>query len=141
MTNFVKGHWYQNKNTKQYFQCMTDAAHGDNYFRLRLAGSESCFVKVHMDITVYAHASLTPDFSNAKVGDGCFDVELEHCEISEVREYDVYTRLMVDDGKGNLNPHIIYKDGYAHNPLLFNSFAQFTAYWAEKALDMEGNHD
>lgn len=84
----------------------------------------------------YVPASLTPDFSNAKVGESCFDVELEHCEISEVREYDVYTMLMVDDGKGNLNTHIIYKDGYTHNPLLFNSFAQFTAYWAEKALEM-----
>jgi hypothetical protein len=100
----------------------------------RIAGSDR---RKCISIKRLTPSSLIPDFSNAKVGESCFDVELEHCEISEVREYDVYTRLMVDDGKGNLNPHIIYKDGYAHNPLLFNSFAQFQAYWAEKVLVRE----
>lgn len=101
----------------------------------RIAGSDR---RKCISIKRLTLASLTPDFSKADVGESCFDVELEHCEISKVREYDVYTMLMVDDGKGNLNTHIIYKDGYAHNPLLFNSFAQFQAYWAERALEMGG---
>lgn len=140
MTEFVKGQWYQNKNTKQYFQCMTDAARGDNYLRLRLAGSESCFVKDHMDITIYAPASLTPDFSNAKEGDECFSVEEGVCEIMQSKSDKLIAAMNEDGGwdaftkEGKLEPE-------SKHPLLFNSFAQFQAYWAERALEMGGSCD
>ena len=130
MTEFVKGQWAICDGA--YVQ-IEQPAYRRGLMVCRIAGSDR---RKCISIKRLTPASLTPDFSNAKVGESCFNVELEHCEISVVREYDDYTVLIVDDGKGNQNPHIICKDGYTHNPLLFNSFAQFQAYWAEKALEM-----
>ena len=132
MTEFKTGQWAICDGA--YVQ-IEQPAYRRGLMVCRIAGSDG---RKCISIKRLTLASLTPDFSNAKVGESCFDVELEHCEISEVREYDVYTMLSVVDAKFNKNPHIIYKDGYAHNPLLFNSFAQFQAYWAEKALEMGG---
>jgi hypothetical protein len=144
MIEFVKGQWYQNKNTKQYFQCMTDATRGNNYLRLRLAGSESCFLKDHMDITVYAPASLTPDFSNVNVGDECFSPILSHCQIANIDgNWELYgdtNRFDVSEiyvkQKHTNNYMYYYPPRRGHHPSLYNSFAQFQAYWAEQALLM-----
>ena len=69
MTKFIKGQWYQNKATKEYYQCI-DTAH-NVLLACRRAGQDTHIIRYGC-ADDYTTASLIPDFSDAKVGDECF---------------------------------------------------------------------
>ena len=137
MIEFVKGQWYQNKTTKEYYQCI-DTAH-NVLLACRRAGQDTHIIRYGY-AEDYTPASLIPDFSDAKAGDECFSVEEGICKIMDGKSDSLIAAMNKDGGwdaftmNGKLEPE-------STHPLLFNSFAQFKAYWAEKALEMGGNHD
>lgn len=132
MIEFVKGQWYQNKTTKEYYQCI-DIAH-NVLLACRRAGQESARIRYGC-ADDYTPSSLTPDFTNAKVGDECFSAEEGLCKIIMDSTGKLIAAMNEDGGwdaftkDGKLEPE-------SNHPLLFNSFAQFQAYWAEQALLM-----
>lgn len=141
MIEFVKGQWYQNNTTKEYYQCI-DTAH-NVLLACRRAGQDTHIIRYGC-ADDYTTASLIPDFSNAKVGDECFSPMLSNCLISDINgEWEMY-----DDGErfevSEVSAKQKHSDNYTYyypptrntHPLLFNSFAQFQAYWAEQALLM-----
>ena len=132
MIEFVKGQWYQSKATKRYFQCVCSDT---GCIRMRQSGS-----LMHYNIDVFNFdmlipASLTPDFNDAKAGDECFSAEEGLCKIMHSNIDNLIAAMNNDGGwdaftkDGKLEPE-------STHPLLFNSFAQFQAYWAEQALEM-----
>lgn len=134
MIEFVKGQWYQSKATKRYFQCVCSDT---GCIRMRQSGS-----LVHYNIDVFNSnmlipASLIPDFNDAKAGDECFSVEEGICKIMHSNADNLIAAMNESGGwdaftkDGKLEPE-------STHPLLFNSFAQFKAYWAEQALEMGG---
>jgi hypothetical protein len=92
-----------------------------------------------------------PDFSKAKEGDECWMYGIGETGISSIG--DDYVTVWDDENK-----YVFDKSGYLYFieeyigdayvqgvscgleefPMLFNSFAQFKAYWAEQALEMGG---
>jgi hypothetical protein len=83
--------------------------------------------------------TLTPDFTNATIWDECFSVHLGLCHITDINtKYDDFMILTVDGGNGCLDAELIENEGYKNNPTLFNSLAQFMAYWQEEALKLKG---
>ncbi len=138
MSRFVKGQWYQCKATKRYFQCVCSDT---GCVRMRQAGGNGrTVIEILSLFDMLIPASLTPDFSKAKEGDECFSVEEGICKIMHSNIDNLIAAMNKSGGwdaftkDGKLEPE-------STHPLLFNSFAQFKAYWAEKALEMGGNHD
>ena len=137
MSRFVKGQWYQSKATKRYFQCVCADT---GCVRMRQPGDWGDLDRDVINLDMLIPASLIPDFTDAKEGESCFSVEEGICEIlygkpdgliavmNESGGWDAFTK------SGKLEPE-------STHPLLFNSFAQFQAYWAEKALEMGGNDE
>ncbi len=134
MTKFKKGQWYT--DGKQYCQYIKrgEDADGNPIHYIRPAGD---VVEFSYYVDNLTPASLTPDFTNAKVGDECFSVEEGLCKIMHGTSTTLIAAMNEDGGwdaftkDGKLDPE-------SNHPLLFNSFAQFQAYWAEKALEMGG---
>lgn len=147
MTEFVKGQWYQNKTTKEYYQCI-DTAH-NVLLVCRRAGQDTHIIRYGY-ADDYTPASLIPDFSDAKAGDECWLYGIGETGINSIG--DDYVTVWDDENK-----YVFDKSGYLYFigeyigdaytqgvsceleefPMLFNSFAQFQAYWAEKALVRE----
>lgn len=147
MTEFVKGQWYT--DGKQYWQYIKQGkdANGNTIHYIRLAGD---VVEFAYDVDTLIPASLTPDFTNAKVGDECWLYGIGETGINSIGD-----NVTVWDDE---NKYVFDKSGYLYFigeyigdaytqgvsceleefPMLFNSFAQFQAYWAEKALEMGG---
>ena len=82
--------------------------------------------------------SIIPDFKNAKVGDKCFSPEYDEGVILCLPEKPNYS--MADTYTIKYKEHIVRIDktellntGGKH-PMLFNSFAQFKAYWEEQEI-------
>ena len=91
-----------------------------------------------------------PDFSKAKEGDECWMYGIGETGINSIG--DDYVTVWDDENK-----YVFDKSGYLYfieeyigdayikgvscgleeSPMLFNSFAQFQAYWAEHALEMD----
>ncbi len=141
MIEFVKGQWYQNKTTKEYYQCIHTA---HNVLLVgRRAGQGTNIIRYGY-AEHYTPVSLNPDFSNAKVGDECFSPILSHCQIADIdgnwefygdtNRFDV-SEIYVKQKHTN-NYMYYYPPRRGHHPSLYNSFAQFKAYWAEQALEM-----
>lgn len=141
MIEFVKGQWYQSKATKRYFQCVCSDT---GCIRMRQAGSLMHYNIDLFNSNMLIPASLNPDFSNAKVGDECFSPILSHCQIADIDgDWELYgdtNRFDVSEiyvkQKHTNNYMYYYPPRMGHHPSLFNSFAQFQAYWAEQALEM-----
>jgi hypothetical protein len=115
---FKKGQWYQYEN--HFWQ------YDDNCFRH--AGNE-----IPVKNLSYANkltpASLTPDFSNAPEFGDCFHV------IDGICKYRIDDNgVWIADGRYNLDGRYLNRDKH---PALFNSFAQFMAYWQEEAFKMK----
>jgi hypothetical protein len=159
MIKFVKGQWYQKKTTKEYYQCIDkeqwlydettkecrqiiDIKH-NVLMVCRRAGQDTHIIAVG-DANDYTHVSLNPDFSNANVGDECFSPILSHCQIANIDgNWEIYcdtNRFDVSEiyvkQKHTNNYMYYYPPRRGHHPSLYNSFAQFQAYWAEQALLM-----
>lgn len=98
----------------------------------RIAGSDR---RKCISIKRLTPATLIPDFSDAKAGEECFSVEEGICKIMDGKSDSLIAAMDKDGGwdaftmNGKIEPE-------STHPLLFNSFAQFKAYWAEQALDM-----
>ena len=141
MSRFVKGQWYQSKETKRYFQCVCSDT---GCVRMRQSGSWSHYNSDAINFDMLIPASLIPDFSNANVGDECFSPILSHCQIADIdgnwefygdtNRFDV-SEIYVKQKHTN-NYMYYYPPRRGHHPSLYNSFAQFQAYWAEQALLM-----
>ena len=91
-----------------------------------------------------------PDFSKAKEGDECWMYGIGETGINSIG--DDYVTVWDDENK-----YVFDKSGYLYfigeyiggayingvscgleeSPMLFNSFAQFKAYWAEQAREMD----
>ena len=127
---FVKGQWYT--DGKSYWEYCGQS--GNDYL-LRKAGSDKMLCCPYIDDLL--PASLTPDFNDAKAGDECFSVEEGICKIMHSNIDNLIAAMNKSGGwdaftkDGRLEPE-------STHPLLFNSFAQFTAYWAEEGLKMKG---
>ena len=133
---FVKGQWYT--DGESYYQYVSKGING-HIFR-KPGTSFTGWIDPH-DFDKLTPASLTPDFSNAKVGDVCFSVHLGICHIADINtEHDDFVILRVDNGKGCSDAELIEYEGYKNHPEVFNSFAQFISYWAEEGLKMKGGY-
>lgn len=144
MTKFVKGQWVTLYG--KYLQVVADLGVKVK-FRLPGTHTERLIDKKR----AYRHASLTPDFSKAKEGDECWLYGIGETGINSIG--DNYVTVWDDENK-----YVFDKSGYLYFigeyigdaytqgvsceleefPMLFNSFAQFQAYWAEQALEMGG---
>ena len=137
MSKFVKGQWYQSKATKRYFQCVCSDT---DCVRMRQAGGTGRTAIEILLFDTLIPASITPDFSDAKAGDECFSVEEGICKIMHSNIDNLIAAMNKSGGwdafekDGKLDPE-------STHPLLFNSFAQFQAYWAEQALEMGGKDE
>lgn len=80
-------------------------------------------------------ASLTPDFSNAKEGDECFSPIHGIGYFTMMKHKWGETTVVYDNG---VRDYAVCAKGTTPHPLRYNSFAQFQAYWAERALEMGG---
>lgn len=132
MIEFVKGQWYQNKTTKEYYQCI-GTAH-NVLLSCRRAGQESAIIRYGC-ADDYTPATLIPDFSDAKVGDECFSPIHGIGYFTMMKHKWGETTVVYDNGV--IDYAVCAKSTTTH-PLRYNSFAQFQAYWAEQALLMGG---
>ena len=130
MTEFVKGQWYQNKTTKEYYQCV-DTAH-NVLLACRRAGQDTHIIRYGC-ADDYTTASLIPDFSDAKVGDECFSPIHGIGYFTMMKHKWGETTIVYDNGESE---YAVCAKGTTTHPLRYNSFAQFQAYWAEQALLM-----
>lgn len=132
MTEFVKGQWYT--DGKQYWQYIKQGkdANGNTIHYIRLAGD---VVEFAYDVDTLIPASLTPDFSDAKVGDECFSPIHGIGYFTMMKHKWGETTVVYDNG---VMDYAVCAKCTTTHPLRYNSFAQFKAYWAEQALDMEG---
>lgn len=99
-----------------------------------------------------------PDFSKAKEGDECWLYGIGETVINSIINSigDDYVTVWDDENKyvfdksgylyfieeyiGDAYTHGVFC-GFEEAPMLFNSFAQFQAYWAEQALEMGGKDE
>ena len=130
MTEFVKGQWYQNETTKEYYQCI-DTAH-NVLLACRRAGQDTHIIRYGY-ADDYTTVSLNPDFSNAKVGDECFSPIHGIGYFTMMKHKYGETTVVYDNG---VRDYAVCAKGTTTHPLRYNSFAQFKAYWAEQALLM-----
>lgn len=132
MSKFIKGQWYIIGNDYYEYNEERHTWLGENLHWFRKAGE--------LDGTPFGDpiatpSSLIPDFSDAKAGDECFSVEEGICKIMDGKSDSLIAAMNKDGGwdaftmNGKLEPE-------STHPLLYNSFAQFKAYWAEQALLM-----
>lgn len=113
----------------------------------RIAGSDG---RKCISIKRLTLASLTPDFTNAKVGDECWLYGIGETGINSIGDnvtvWDDENKYVFDKSGCLYFIGEYIGDAYTQGvsceleefPMLFNSFAQFQAYWAEKALEMGG---
>ena len=135
MSRFVKGQWYQCKATKRYFQCVCSDT---GCVRMRQAGDLEYYDKDDISFDMLIPASLTPDFSNANVGDECFSPIHGIGYFTMMKHKYGETTVVYDNG---VRDYAVCAKGTTTHPLRYNSFAQFKAYWAEQALEMGGKDE
>lgn len=110
---------------------------------------DGAYVQIEQPAYIGRGLMVTPDFSKAKEGDECWLYGIGETGINSIG--DDYVTVWDDENK-----YIFDKSGYLYFigeyigdaytqgvsceleefPMLFNSFAQFQAYWAEQALLM-----
>ena len=144
---FVKLQWYS--DGYEYYQYYRKTTWGCKSFRA--AGKTTVDTLYPKEYERLTPSSLTPDFTNAKVGDECFSATNGNCIVNDIDGCIEYQ----EDGKDKVcwfeiqvrigklqSTYIFEKDGkssfFDNHPTLFNSFAQFHAYWAEESLKMKG---
>jgi hypothetical protein len=98
----------------------------------RIAGSDR---RKCISIKRLTPSSLTPDFSDAKVGDECFSPIHGIGYFTMMKHKWGETTVVYDNG---VMDYAVCAKSTTTHPLRYNSFAQFQAYWAEKALEMGG---
>lgn len=129
--DFIKDQWYVYDN--YFWQFVGVSKTGKNQFRY---AGDDCNIYIGVEDKLKP-SSLLPNFRNAKVGDECFSVEEGICKIMDSKSDSLIAAMNKSGGwdaftmNGKLEPE-------STHPLLFNSFAQFTAYWAEEWLKMKG---
>lgn len=139
---FIKGQWYV--HNKKYYQYSHDEDLGKklklHYFRK--AGSEeanSFYHDTYKYVDEISPASLIPDFTDAREGDACFSAQCGNETILSLKVYGIGMDEYVWIGTSSNFAYT--KEGKASplqiHPTLFNSFAQFMAYWQEKALEIK----
>lgn len=131
MIEFVKGQWYQNEHTKEYYQCI-DTNH-NGVMVCRRAGQDTHIIAYGDANNDYTPVSLNPDFSNANVGDECFSPIHGIGYFTMMKHKWGETTVVYDNG---VRDYAVCAKGTTTHPLRYNSFAQFQAYWAEQALLM-----
>lgn len=131
---FEKGQWYTDG---ERFYCFIEKrpplhkAYNAWWFHEAGKGKTTITHESHLDCLVVA--SLTPDFSNAPEFGDCFNV------IDGICKYRIDDNgVWIADGRYNLDGRYLNRDTH---PTLFNSFAQFMAYWAEEGLKMKEEKD
>ena len=144
MTEFQKGDWAICNG--EYVQ-IEMPAYRRGFKVCRKAGSNK---RKCISVKRLTKASLTPDFSKAKEGDECWMYGIGETGINSIG--DDYVTVWDDENK-----YVFDKSGYLYFieeyiadayiqgafcgleelPMLFNSFAQFQAYWAEKEVEKE----
>jgi len=134
---FVKGQWYT--NGESYYQHCSNQQ-GIDFFRLAGVKDEEIWL-TNEQLAKLTPASLTPDFSKAKVGDSCFCATLGNKKIDAADASCAFVHIDL----GQDTHEAFYLNGKAHendiHPTLFNSFAQFMAYWDEWKLNQKGGTD
>lgn len=133
---FEKGQWVTCEGF--YMQVMNRVS--DHVYECRFAGRKGEWVDKHIGKMI--PASLTPDFSNAKVGDECFDSAhgqgfIRFIPIDKPNHYVSSFTIVC----GNTTYHLdeaAMRFPVTKHPTLFNSYAQFMAYWQEEALKLKG---
>lgn len=134
MAQFKKGDWFKYSDRGNAFCQITSMPGGGHNGTYRVAGQRDRdlqFASVNMK--AFIPVSLEPDFSNTKIGDKCFSPEFGNAVV-----YDKKSNIInIDFGNhGTVAVHTID----CKHPVLFNSFAQFIAYWAEWRLTNDPHH-
>lgn len=149
---FEKGQWYS--DGERFYQ-YHDIGYSNNILYFRMAGNN--IPLPYGQPEKLTPASITPDFSNAKEGDECWGYDFNNQSITFISEDTVQvkyesksgfdqTAIFWKNGKiYGFRTHdangLHYLDWESAHPSLFNSFAQFQAYWAEEFLKMKGGSD
>jgi len=132
--DFIKDQWY--KYDGCYLQFMGVSKTGKNQFRY---AGDDCNIYIDVEDKLKP-SSLLPDFSNAKEGDECFSAEDDFCIMLPCHD-----KHFVPAMNSNGGFDVFLPDGRltaeSKHPTLFNSFAQFLAYWQEEALKLKGGSD
>ena len=132
---FIKGQWYSDGNDYCQFVDEVTVASGIVYM-FRIAGNSYREGLHDAVVSNLKPVTLEPDFSNAQVGDECFSTIDGISIITLIVDNSVYINMEENDyGFGGK-----YYSESPH-PILFNSFAQFKAYWAEWELKQKGGSD
>lgn len=142
-TDLKKGDWVMHKNNlEQVVETISDKV-----CLCRYAGST--YLAHDVAIHNIERASLIPDFNNAKIGDKCFSSDMGLCIVSGFEKYEggneedyffIETVIVRHNCK---ELEYQWKQSYIRDkqhPSLFNSFAQFKAYWAEWELNNKGEN-
>ena len=112
---FIKGQWYEALGEFWQYDGKAFRHAGDDIPVRNLSYADKL-----------KSTTLTPDFSNAPEFGDCFNV------IEGVCKYRIDDNgVWIADGRYNLDGRYLSRDKH---PTLFNSFAQFQAYWAEWKL-------
>jgi len=148
---FVKGQWYT--NGESYYQHCSNQQ-GIDFFRLAGVKDEEIWL-TNEQLAKLTPASLTPDLSDAKVGDECWHGVGGFMIINDIYDDGKAISIKYDNSPkakkyredesdlGGITIIYTYRNGYMpfRHPELFNSFAQFISYWAEEGLKMKGGSD
>jgi hypothetical protein len=146
---FEKGQWVTCEGF--YMQVMNRVS--DHVYECRFAGRNGEWVDKHIGKMV--SATLTPDFSNAKVGDECWHGVGGFMLVNDIYDDGKAISIKYDNSPkakryrgdesdlGGITTIYTYRNGYMpfRHPELFNSFTQFLAYWQEEALKLKGGSD
>lgn len=129
---FIKGQWYVIGNDYYEYDEAKQSGLNGNLHWFRKAGEINM---TPFGKPIATPASLTPDFSNAKEGDECFSAEDDFCIMLPSHD-----KHFVPAMNSNGGFDVFLPDGRltaeSKHPMLFNSYAQFMAYWAEEGLKM-----
>jgi hypothetical protein len=155
---FEKDRWYSDgKDYYQYLKTDHSKVFGALMHTFRKAGEkaggqyddDAYFGTTLNWLSTFQPANLVPDFTDAKAGDKCFETGIDECVIKDIHEEelsDIHTGMFMAVGKEDENCSAMWIDyplwmggAYADmdHPTLFNSYAQFMAYWAEYGIREE----
>lgn len=134
---FAKDQWYEYDGVFYQYSHIENAATIKNfkYLCFRKAGNATAEPTIGDN---FAHqndfipATIDPDFSNAKEGDSCFCAWIGNTVVNCIN----YSSISVQDVGCDYCINGRCGMGDTH-PTLFNSFAQFKAYWAEWELEQK----
>jgi hypothetical protein len=130
MIEFEKGKWYSHCGKLYEY-----SHYNEPFYYFRLAGERKAvitFASYYEYLNEVIPTSITPDFSEADENEACFCAWIGDATVQFVNK---------DDVGINESDYSFYHNGkYGRDdthPTLFNSFAQFQAYWAEFGLNLK----